>query len=40
MDYQVVEGFYLPQNLSLSGSYGTSPFAIQLVFSGCQVGKK
>lgn len=38
--YQEVEGLELLQTLDLSGSYGGSPFAVQLAFSDCKVTKK
>lgn len=37
VDYQDVDGLSMVQKLNLSGSYGGSPFAIELAFSGCQV---
>jgi len=40
IDYQEVEELQILQKLDLSGSYGGSPFAIQLTFSNCQVTKK
>lgn len=40
IDYQTVDGIYLLHNMALSGTYGQSPFNVQVVFSGCQVGKK
>jgi hypothetical protein len=40
MDYQDIEGLAILKNLYLSGSYGGSPFAVELAFSGCQVTKK
>jgi len=40
IDYQDVNGLSMLQKLSLSGSYGGAPFAIELGFSGCQVTKK
>jgi hypothetical protein len=40
VDYQDVEGLSMLQKLSLSGSYGGSPFAIELAFTGCQVTRK
>jgi hypothetical protein len=35
--YQEVERLLLVQKLNLSGSYGGSPFAIELAFSDCKV---
>jgi hypothetical protein len=40
VDYQDVDGLSLLQKLTLSGTYGGSPFAIELGFSGCQVTRK
>jgi hypothetical protein len=40
VDYQDLQGLSMLQKLNLSGSYGGSPFAIELTFSGCQVTKK
>jgi hypothetical protein len=40
IDYQDVNGFSMLRKLSLSGSYGGTPFAIELGFSGCQITKK
>jgi len=40
MNYQNVDGVYMLQDLTLSGTYGQSPFNIQMIFSGCQVGRK
>lgn len=34
--YQSVNGFQLPQKLNLSGSYGGTPFQVEVTFSGCQ----
>jgi len=34
--YQTVNGFQLPQKLNLGGSYGGSPFQVEVTFSGCQ----
>jgi hypothetical protein len=38
--YQTVNGLQLPQKLNLSGSYGGSPFQIEVTFSGCQATKQ
>jgi hypothetical protein len=40
VDYKEVEGLTLVQNLNVSGTYGPSPFAIEIAFSACQVTKK
>lgn len=40
MDYQEVSGMQMLQKLNLSGSYGGTPFAVELTFSDCQVVKK
>lgn len=40
MDYQDVEGFKMLQRLNLTGTYGGSPFAVELAFLDCQVTKK
>jgi hypothetical protein len=40
MDYQQVDGLQMLQKLNLSGTYGGSKFAVELIFSGCQVTKK
>lgn len=39
MDYQDVQGLKMLQKLNLSGTYGGSPFAVELAFSDCQVTK-
>ncbi|HLW55036.1 MAG TPA: hypothetical protein VKW06_19550 [Candidatus Angelobacter sp.] len=39
VDYQDVQGLSVLQKLSLSGSYGGAPFAIELAFSACRVTK-
>lgn len=39
ISYQVVNGLQLPQVLNLSGSYGGSPFQVEVAFSGCQATK-
>jgi hypothetical protein len=38
--YQEVERVQMLRKLDLSGTYGGSPFAVQLTFSDCQVTKK
>jgi hypothetical protein len=38
--YQMVNGFQLPQKMDLGGSYGGSPFQVQVTFSGCQASKR
>jgi hypothetical protein len=38
--YQEVNGLQLPQKLSLDGSYGGSPFQIDVTFSGCRATKQ
>jgi hypothetical protein len=38
--YQEVNGFQLPKKLDLSGSYGGSPFQMQVTFLGCQATKQ
>lgn len=38
--YQEVSGMQVIKQLNLSGSYGSSPFAVELAFSGCKVTKK
>jgi hypothetical protein len=40
MNYQQVQGLQMLQKLNLSGTYGGSPFAVELTFSDCQVEKK
>ena len=40
IDYQDVSGLSVPQKLNLSGSYGGSPFAVELTYTGCQVSRK
>lgn len=39
IDYQQINGVKLPQTLSLKGSYGASPFQVELAFTGCQANK-
>lgn len=38
--YQDVSGMQMLQKLNLSGTYGGTPFAVELTFSDCQVMKK
>jgi hypothetical protein len=38
--YQDVNGLQLPKKLDLSGSYGGSPFQMEITFSGCQATKQ
>jgi hypothetical protein len=38
--YQQVNGLQLPQKLNLAGSYGDSPFQIEVTFSGCQAKRR
>jgi hypothetical protein len=40
MEYQQVQGLQLPKTLSLSGTYGGTPFAVHLTFFNYQVTKK
>jgi hypothetical protein len=40
MAYQEVSGMQMLQKLNLSGTYGGTPFAVELTFSDCQVTKK
>jgi hypothetical protein len=40
ISYSEVEGLQMLQKLNLSGSYGGSPFAVELGFSDCKVTKK
>src|SRR6267142_430839 len=35
MENQAVSGFQVPQKLALKGMYNGSPFAVEVVFSGC-----
>jgi len=37
--YRQVDGVQMLQKLNLSGTYGGSPFAVELIFSHCQVTK-
>lgn len=39
ISYQMVNGFQVPQTLDLSGSYGGTPFQVQVMFSGCQANR-
>lgn len=38
--YQEVSGLQIPQEITLSGSYGGNPFRAKIAFSGCQVTKQ
>lgn len=38
--YQEISGLQLPQEITLSGSYGGNPFRAKIAFSGCQVTKQ
>ena len=40
VEYQSVNGLQLPQKLNLAGSYGGSPFQIEVAFTGCQADRK
>lgn len=40
VNYQTVNEAYLPQSLTLNGTYGASAFNVQVAFSGCQVERK
>lgn len=40
VDYSAINGFNLPSHLDLRGSYGGSPFAVDLAFSNCTTTKK
>lgn len=40
IDYNLVDGMQMPQKLNLSGTYGATPFAVELGFSDCKVTKK
>lgn len=40
ISYQMVNGLQLPQKLNLSGSYGGTPFQVEVAFSGCQATKQ
>lgn len=40
INYQTVDGFQMLRTLNLTGTYGGSPFAVELTFSGCQVTRK
>jgi len=35
IDYQSVDELQLPQKLDLKGTYGSSPFHVQVAFSNC-----
>ena len=38
--YQEVSGLQIPQEITLSGSYGGNPFRAKIAFNGCQVTKQ
>ena len=40
ISYQEVSGLQIIKQLNLSGTYGGSPFAVELAFSNCKVTKK
>ena len=40
ISYQIVDGLQIVQKLDVNGNYGPNKFAVQLVFSACQVTKK
>lgn len=40
LEYQEVQGLQMLQKLNLSGTYGATPFAVELAFSDCKVTKK
>jgi hypothetical protein len=40
LGYQLLNGIEMLQKLELKGTYGGTPFAVQLSFQGCQVTKK
>jgi hypothetical protein len=39
IDYQDINGLQIPQEISLSGSYGASPFKVKVNFSACTATK-
>jgi hypothetical protein len=39
IDYQEINGLQIPQELSLSGSYGASPFKVKVNFTACTATK-
>ena len=39
IDYQEINGLQFPQEISLAGSYGTTPFKVKVNFTGCQAAK-
>jgi hypothetical protein len=39
IDYQEINGLQFPQEVSLAGSYGTTPFQVKVNFTGCQATK-
>ena len=38
--YQEIDGLQLPQKLNLAGTYGGSPFKVEVTFSGYQITRK
>ena len=39
IDYQEINGLQLPQEISLAGAYGSTPFKVKVNFTGCQATK-
>ncbi len=39
IDYQEINGLQFPQEISLSGSYGSTPFKVKVNFASCQASK-
>jgi hypothetical protein len=39
IDYQEINGLQFPQEISLAGSYGTTPFKVKVNFTSCQATK-
>jgi hypothetical protein len=40
ISYQEVEGLQVPEKLSLSGSYGGTPFSLEVAFSNYKITRK
>jgi hypothetical protein len=40
IDYQAVDQWQLPQKLDLKGTYGGSPFHVEVTFSGCHATRR
>lgn len=40
INYQAVDGLQLPQTLRVRGSYGGSPFDVEITFSGCHATRR